>query len=91
MNIIAFLLEFVELLELLAEKYVVIMLHKLAYVLVEKIKVRLKAFSNPALAFLPMLCMAGFLTLCLSVCLCVSVDKISEKTINHSTLFSVGA
>ena len=87
MNIIAFLLEFVELLELLAEKYVVIMLHKLAYVLVEKIKVRLKAFSNPALAFLPMLCMAGFLTLCLSVCVlcvcaCVSVNKISQQILN---------
>ncbi len=37
--------------------------------------------------------MAGFLTLCLSVCVSVfvPVDKISLKVINRSTSFLVGA
>ena len=40
-----------------------------------------------------MLCMAGFVTLHLSsvyVCVCVCVDKISQKVFNHTTLFWVG-
>ena len=36
-----------------------------------------------------MLRMAGFITLHISVCL--SVDKISQKVFNQSTLFLVGA